>query len=483
MISVAQTDAYDLSTWTTTEPRRRSQLEWLMPFALGALGWWASGDWIGGAGAVALWIGWQLLLIEHTPPVLAWAFSFQWLQVTIGIYYSGLTGRVLRTMKLSDYRPMILIGLGCVLALAVGLRLGVSCYERFTGSRPGTHKGVRMKLSWPLLATCYVLALALNGTILAVAVQFPALTQALFALTSVRLGLLLLILRRLVQPPFRPGWFALLLAVEVVLGLSGFFAGFKEPLMIALIALFEMFDRRRVAHWMTAGVLLAACLCLSVMWISVRRDYRADYSQLGSRTARLEKVGTLANLWWDQNNQELMPSVDDLVERLWAVYYPALAVARVPSVLPYTDGALLEAAVVQALEPRILFPDKPPVPSDSDKVRRYSGIYVAGAESNTSIAFGYAAESYIDFGLPWMFAPIFVFGLLMGVAYVWFLVNLRHGELSTALVTVVFWLSLYLFEKSWPFMIGQAGTMLLYLGTLTFFIDRYLYARHQTRGA
>ena len=32
---------------------------------------------------------------------------------------------------------------------------------------------------------------------------------------------------------------------------------------------------------------------------------------------------------------------------------------------------------------------------------------MAGAESNTSIAFGYFAESYIDFGLPVMYLPIF----------------------------------------------------------------------------
>jgi hypothetical protein len=46
-------------------------------------------------------------------------------------------------------------------------------------------------------------------------------------------------------------------------------------------------------------------------------------------------------------------------------------------------------------------------------------VWVAGPESGTSIAFGYAAESYVDFGIPWMFLPVAAYGALMGVAYRW----------------------------------------------------------------
>ncbi|HVB36965.1 MAG TPA: hypothetical protein VND92_00440, partial [Vicinamibacterales bacterium] len=71
--------------------------------------------------------------------------------------------------------------------------------------------------------------------------------------------------------------------------------------------------------------------------------------------------------------------------------------------------------------------------------------------------------------------------LLMGIAFSWFKRNIRYVELSLALLTVAFWLSLYLFEKSWPFLIGQAGTRLLYLGGVTWLVDRYLYARREAR--
>jgi hypothetical protein len=162
------------------------------------------------------------------------------------------------------------------------------------------------------------------------------------------------------------------------------------------------------------------------------------------------------------------------------VYYPALAVSRIPASIPHEDGDLLWGAIVHALTPRFLFPDKPPVESDSEKVRRYAGILVAGPDENTSIAFGYAAEGYVDFGIPAMFLPVLAFGLLMGAAYQGLFVVVRHRELAVAAATVIFWLSLYLFERSWINMLGLSLTLIAYLGTATLAADRILLLRRGT---
>ncbi len=147
---------------------------------------------------------------------------------------------------------------------------------------------------------------------------------------------------------------------------------------------------------------------------------------------------------------------------------------------PHEDGEILWAAVVHVLTPRLLFPDKPPVESDSEKVRRYTGVWVAGIEENTSIAFGYAAESYVDFGVPLMFLPVLAYGFLMGMAYHGLYRLIRHRELAIASVTVIFWLSLYLFERSWANMLGLSLTLIVYLGGVTFLVDRLLRGRAVT---
>ena len=50
-----------------------------------------------------------------------------------------------------------------------------------------------------------------------------------------------------------------------------------------------------------------------------------------------------------------------------------------------------------------------------------------------------------------------------------------------ALVTVVFWLSLYLFERSWVKMLGLSVTLIVYLGGATFLVDRFLLWRRRVR--
>src|SRR5262245_40173295 len=111
-------------------------------FTIGSL---VADDMVAGASLVVLWFVWKYLRHEGGLPVLAAALTFQWMQVTIGLWYFAATGRRLATMELSDYRPMVLIGIGCVAALAIGLRIGIHLMKRH-GARP--HDDVSIAIEW-----------------------------------------------------------------------------------------------------------------------------------------------------------------------------------------------------------------------------------------------------------------------------------------------------------------------------------------------
>jgi hypothetical protein len=104
---------------------------------------------------------------------------------------------------------------------------------------------------------------------------------------------------------------------------------------------------------------------------------------------------------------------------------------------------------------------------------------VAGAEQNTSIAFGYAIESYIDFGIPMMFAPVLAFGVGIGCLYVLFRRSMNHRELFVAFGTVAFWMSVYLFERAWATMLGITIAMMVYLGVPVLMLDQFLLGRSE----
>jgi hypothetical protein len=442
-----------------------------------------SGDLLVGASLGTLLLGYVLLDVDDRVPVLFAAFTFQWIQICSGFYYTLITGRMLEATYASDYRTMMYLGLGMIAALAAGIRAGIAAAARATTVHPVDRPVCRTTT----LVMAYAASLGTTATIQALAWEYPVLTQPIIALTFARLALLYLLLRRFAIPEFRLVPFAAVVAIEVLLGLTAFFAVFREPLVLALLVLFEAFDRRRVLHWVVAALLLAAGGALGLMWLGVRGEYRRDFIDAElfaeSREVRLARLQELTEGWWNQDPQEFWWNLDLLVERLWAIYYPALAVARVPSTVAHSEGELMMNALRHVLTPRILFPDKPELPSDSELVRHYAGIWVAGPDQGTSIAFGYAAESYVDFGVPGMFVPAFLWGLVVGGAYRMLQVLIRHTEISTPILAVIFWVGLYLFERSWAKMIGSTGTMLIYLGGAAILVDRVLLAVAARRDA
>jgi hypothetical protein len=443
------------------------------------LGTWLD-DWLAAAVLLVLWVGYKLLVFPGGTPVLLLAFGFEWMQVSLGVLYHDVTGRDLMTIARSDYRPMVLIGLGCVIALAVGLRLGLTLVWRY---RAPDEPWPEEAFTWPLLIGVYATMLMSETTVKNFAWDNPSITQAVLTIDMARLGVLFLLFRRLTRPTIRWHFIGLLLLIEIIMGFIGYFAGFREPIILVVLALLEVFDRRRTEHRLALASMLVLGSILGVLWIGIRTDYRRDFTELDTyQTSTQKRIGRIQDLstnWLQRDNHDLLNDVDFFVERVWAIYYPALAVSRVPSQVPHTNGALLWAVIQHLTMPRVFFPDKPVLPSNSDLVRRYSGVWVAGQEQNTSIAFGYAAESYVDFGVPLMFLPIFVFAIFMGMAYAWLMNHIYHRELAVALTTVIFWLSLYLFERSWAKMAGDALTMLLYLGTVTVLLDRLLLTKFE----
>jgi hypothetical protein len=438
-----------------------------------------TGDALIGAAIVVLWLIWKLTLTDDGMFVVPMALTFQWVQSTLGLFYLDFFGRSVDAIDRSDYRPMVMIGLGCCLALAIGVFLGMRLLK---GPSPREHRP-EFAFSFKLVVAAYVVTIILEGGLNTVVREFPSLRQIVVNFDEGRLAILYLLLRRFYRPVPRWGLIAGVVGFEVVLGITGFFAGFREPLVLAGLGMLEIFDRRNLRHWAAAAVVGVTTLGFGLVWMGIRSDYRRDYVEMDNfrtdRSARISRIGDLTSGFFRSDMEGLIATVDNLVDRMWPIYYPALAVSRVPGTLPHTDGAILSAALQHITMPRVFFPGKADLMSDSDMVRRYAGVMVAGAETGTTIAFGYAAESYIDFGLPWMFLPVFVFGTLMGLAYRLVARTIRHRELLVAYSTVTFWFALYLFERSWVMTLGETVGLLVYVGGPVVLLDRFLLVRHE----
>jgi hypothetical protein len=429
-------------------------------------------QWLMAGSLPVLWAIWKFLRLEGGPPVLAFAMTYHWGQNVVGLFYYSLTGRRPLGMHAELYSQMVIISLVCVCLIVAGIVMGDAAMARMVKPRPTRE----IALSWSSLLVFYFALLVFRGTLRDYAWNISAgLTQGVLALTYIRFALFYLILRRLVYLR-RWGYASGFVLLELALGMIGYFAEFREPLFIAVVVVAEQFDYRRASHWLSLATVGVVMLLTGVLWIGIRSPLREHSDQLAtlSVTERLDFSSNLAQAWINGSAENKLDAVDTFIDRMWDIYYPALALARVPNVLPHTDGAIMTTALQHVLTPRILVPDKQDVESDSLQVRRFAGLWVAGPEQNTTISFGYPIQSYIDYGIPVMFVPVFLFAIFMGAAYRFMLRMIVHREISVAVVTVIFWMSLYAANKSWAKLIGLSLTLLVYLGGFTFLIDRYL---------
>ena len=431
-------------------------------------------DWIPGLSIMILWGAWKYLSREPGPPVIAAAFTHQWLQVTIAVLYSAVTGRTITQMEQVDYRPMMLIGLCSLVSLFAGFYFAAGW--RRTAARSERRNGLPIALK--TLAVAYAISLMAASVMQSFAWDHPQLTQVVLALSLVRYIVLFLLVRGLATPRLRLGWILTILAGEVAIGFTGFFADFREPLVVIGLSLLGAVDRGRLRTWLLVGLVAVVAVVAGILWTTIKPAIRENFDYAEAGATRLRNAAQAADASLSSPAVKWAFHTDTTVARVWALYYPALAVARVPAVLPHENGDLLLQVVEHVLAPRFLFPDKPDLPSTSDKVRKYAGVWVSGRETKTSFAFGYAAESYVDFGVPLMFLPIFVFGLFAGLGYRLLARAIVTFELRSAALTVLFWSSLSLFEVSWVMMVGLGVTQAVVLVTVLVSAERFLLNRN-----
>lgn len=165
-----------------------------------------------------------------------------------------------------------------------------------------------------------------------------------------------------------------------------------------------------------------------------------------------------------------------LVSRWGYVDLLAATMSHVPAAVPFQDGALIGAAVMHVLQPRLLFPDKPPLPSDTDNAIRYSGIQydLGGNARETSISLGYVAELYVDFGRLGALAAMFVLGLVFGRTFRFITSSRSLPAIVNYGLAVMLMMPVMLFEEALVKMLGDFLIILLAVLAVRKFVLPYL---------
>jgi len=437
--------------------------------------WAATQEWLFAVEVATLLFGLWILGPLREYPLLPIAVVAEWLAVTVAPIYLTLTGR--RILELRGFDPTLVVGVGCAALCTqfLGLRLGFALADRGDPQRQGQRKAEpTMPMPW-LVGTYVVMSLA-HALVLRVGIhQMLSVVQILLGIDAFRMVVLYMLVLRLL--PRRNGgvWVAIVAGLEILVLPYGWMAEFLPPLVLIIAGVFSHLRQRRLTlpRWLALGAVTGAVMVVMVMWTGIKPGLRQATRVLGSQVEsnRLSELGQAAEAWWQRGAWK--HDTDALVSRIWALYYPGLAFRRVPASVHHTDGAIITAALIHIVTPRLLFPDKPTtIDADSKAVRRYAGVWVAGSKEHTSIGFGRFGESFVDFGIAGVLVMEFAFGVVLSLALGRVSRRIAHPELRRA-VGATLALTLCGMQSSWIMTLGPTLLAFLIVGVGSMLVDRY----------
>ncbi len=374
---------------------------------------------------VALFTAMGMTWRKDQPPVFPFAIAHQWLYVVTGDIVSqqvqGFGG--LRAVEDTTFAASLAIG-GFV-ALALGVRL--SWAGKPLTDNPAGEPEYNLRRLMFLTMGAYAINWAMQiagGTLLFAAANL--INNVLLARAVLLCMLWISIMRQ--RKGYSYGVLALLFVV--VPSLASTQTKFKEVVFLAIVAalvgwrpwdpgaLQQKMNRTLVA---VLGVLAVFMIVVGAFWEGgVKSPWRAmgREAEEAQNAGLVEARSTMTQLSELQNvaekvaeNFSLTRGLILLAERIDSICQFSLVLDRVPKLVAHEDGALTMRAIKHITMPRILFPDKENLGTDSWLATTYAGINVG---EGTSVGIGYMAEFYIDFGFVGMFIALVCFGAILG---------------------------------------------------------------------
>lgn len=207
-----------------------------------------------------------------------------------------------------------------------------------------------------------------------------------------------------------PAYFLAAVTVGVASGWLG------SAVAIVLITVVAYAMKRRRMPRLALGVIFVIVLFLEPGKQTFRERYWSNAEQAGATTRALDWFSESARMWNTAFSGGSSQAWTDLamrtVSRLDLLTQTANVLDRTPSMVPYQYGKLYQYFLVTYI-PRVLWPEKP---SMNEANRWYQVSYGLTSEErldSVSIACGFLAEGYINFGWPGLLGIMFSVGIFL----------------------------------------------------------------------
>lgn len=420
-----------------------------------------------------------LLWTTEEPPILLLPALFQWSEVAL-VPISTVWLRV-PLAELSengaDLNASALYGLLGVLSLAVGMKVG--SLKKASKAASFSDRIRYEAMRWPQSKVFQSsAALILAGYVFA-ALMFSVgpLREPFGQAANVKyIGIFMLAYWCLLTGRSQ-GVLAFVIGFEIVIGMTGFFAEFKDTILTFFVA--ALFAKPRVRAFDLLITTFAAVLILGVaiFWSAIKPDYR-DFMNNGTGAQTVgvpmnERIDFIGNSISSFDGDKLQDGFQRLVSRHGYIEYLGLVMQNVPQAVPFQDGQITASVIKHITVPRLIWKEKPALPSDTEVMSKYTGLPMTW-NSDTSISIGYLGELYADFGYLGGLVAASLIGLLIGLCYRAVSNNRRSSELARAGLCLMLVLPIAYFGTAYVKLIGSyVMTAIIVLILLNFVFPRF----------
>lgn len=359
-----------------------------------------------------------LLWRNSDPPVLLLPPLFQWTEVAIVPISTIWNRQPLNALSPSgaNLEASAVFGLLGIICLAFGLRIAmgrpVGIDQRLRKEVSLMHFEQTFRVSISLMAGCYVVA-ALY--------PYAGPAKELFRQVSTLkyVGFFIISYWCLVRRE-NMGILGIVVGFEIISGLTGFFANFKESLLVLILAALAARSNLRANDAIIISFVTALLLTVAIFWSAVKPSYRAFVNEGSGAQAVLvpirDRIDFLAAEAASFDLDKVSIGFNALVARHGYIEYLARTMEYIPENAPHENGLLTLSVLRHISIPRFLDPNKPPLPDDTDVMAKYTGQINIWSK-DTSISLGYLAELYVDFGYFGALLGTTVIGMILGLIY------------------------------------------------------------------
>lgn len=291
-----------------------------------------------------------------------------------------------------------------------------------------------------------------------IAFVFGGFSQIIISLAKLKWVLFLLFGYMCLLKKERVNIFYLFVLFEFLNGFLGFFSDFKTViyfLIVLIISLLEKLDFKQVFF---VGIISLFLGFFALTWTGIKGEYRqflngGEKSQeiVVERGAAADKIIELSS---SVNKEKLNGAVEAMLDRLQYTYHFAKTIDRMPSILPFENGANWLLSLEFTTTPRFLNPNKPTFDA-TEKTKKYTGIRYAGRQQGASFSLGYFPDCYIDFGIYGMMGALFAIGVMYMLIYSYLLRKSSKNLVFNYAVVGAFFLEFNALEMDSTYFLGR----------------------------